>query len=445
MSDGEIVESEDNIYYETSLDDRLKFIPKNTDPDVRFGGWYLNPDYFNLVEPVTSYTMPETDLTLYAKWVPIDCTVTFDTRGGTSVEPQTVPKGECAQLPTEPTRENYKFGGWYTSEGVRWNFDMQIAGNITLYALWEPIPVSEGYAIRHILRTDNSEIAVYNGQGLVGDTIAAQALNARSKDYVTDSYIVPETLTKSITLIQDGENEAVFYYDVAGLRDYTVSYFLEGTEEKLSDDKVVTGTALSRVTELAKEIEGYTPAKAYQVADLKEEGENRIIFYYTKDGGASLTVSKTVTGKLGDKEKAFSVEITLTDKSGTPISGSFSVSGDGYSQGDELTFDEGSATIYLKDSQSVTISGLNPGQEFQVQEVSVPAGYEVTYNGKSFENGIQGELEEQSEVAIVNHCEEIPITALDGEGKNGFVLLLSAGTLLAAAAGAALYKRRKHQ
>ena len=450
MSDNQIVETEEEVYYETPLDEHLDFVPTNTDPDVKFAGWYLNPDYFDLVEPITSYKMPETDLTFYAKWVPVDYEVSFNSNGGSEVKSQTVAKGDCAVLPDTPAKENYTFAGWYTSDGNRWNFDKQITGDITLYALWKPIPATQGYQVKHIMRTDNSEIAVQTGQGLVGDTVVVQALNARDEEYVEGSYIVPDALTKSITLTAEGSNEAVFYYDIPDLKDYTVSYLLEGAETKLTDAKIVKDTNLSRVTELAAEIEGYTPTAEYQITDLKVDEENHIIFYYTEEGGASLTVSKTVTGKLGDKDKAFTIAITLSDEEGEPVAGSFPVSGSGYKEGSELTFDEdGQAKIALKDGQYLVISGLMEGDKFQVQEVDIPAGYEVTYNGSEDEkeDGIQGTLEENSEVSIVNQREEIPITSLDDSGRTTFMLVavISSCALVSGFCLVLVYRRRKRR
>ena len=446
MSGDEIVKSEENIYYETSLDERLEFIPENADSDVKFGGWYLNPDSFNLIEPVTSYKMPETDLTFYAKWIPVDFQVSFDSNGGSEIESQTISKGKCAVIPEAPTRENYTFGGWYTSDGVRWNFDKQITGDITLYALWKPIPAVYGYQVKHILRADNSPIAVHSGQGFVGDTVVVQALNARNEEYVEGSYIVPDALTKSITLTTDGSNIVVFYYDIPDLEDYTVSYLLKGTEKALRDDKTVKDTKLSRVTEIAEVIEGYTPTEKYKISDLTVNGENRIIFYYEENDGASLTVSKSVTGKLGDKDKAFTIQITLLDEDNKPVEVSFPVSGPGYGEGEQISFDtEGKTEIRLKDGQSVQISNLEAGNQFKVQEISVPAGYEVTYNNRADEDGIQGKLEEETQVSIVNHREEIPVTSINDENRKVFLLILviSSCTLLSGLCGAVIRRQRK--
>ena len=175
-------------------------------------------------------------------------------------------------------------------------------------------------------------------------------------------------------------------------------------------------------------------------------GENRIIFYYEENGGASLTVSKSVTGKLGDKDKAFTIQITLLDEDNKPVEASFPVSGPGYGEGEQISFDtEGKTEIGLKDGQSVQISNLEAGNQFKVQEISVPAGYEVTYNNRADEDGIQGKLEEETQVSIVNHREEIPVTSINDENRKVslLILVISSCTLLSGLCGVVIRRQRK--
>lgn len=69
-------------------------------------------------------------------------TVTFDSNGGSSVVSQTVEKNARATQPTAPIRNGYTFDGWYTaaSGGQKFDFNIAITGNITLYAHWTAIP-----------------------------------------------------------------------------------------------------------------------------------------------------------------------------------------------------------------------------------------------------------------------------------------------------------------
>ncbi|WP_234405586.1 InlB B-repeat-containing protein [Paenibacillus sp. IHBB 10380] len=61
-------------------------------------------------------------------------------RGGSYIPHQAVPVGDLASKPsTDPTRNGYKFGGWYTDESytTAWNFDTHVVtDNTVLYAKW---------------------------------------------------------------------------------------------------------------------------------------------------------------------------------------------------------------------------------------------------------------------------------------------------------------------
>lgn len=67
-----------------------------------------------------------------------DCTVTFDSNGGSDVDPQQVPYGQPASQPKDPTRKGYTFAGWYGDEDceTRWDFATPVRQNLTLYADW---------------------------------------------------------------------------------------------------------------------------------------------------------------------------------------------------------------------------------------------------------------------------------------------------------------------
>ncbi len=68
-----------------------------------------------------------------------DCTVTFNTAGGSSVDPQKVEKGLTVTRPEDPTKEGYTFAGWYAdaSYSEKYDFDNPVNGDITLFAKWE--------------------------------------------------------------------------------------------------------------------------------------------------------------------------------------------------------------------------------------------------------------------------------------------------------------------
>lgn len=67
------------------------------------------------------------------------CTVTFNSMQGTTVQPVSVEKGKTFTKPTDPTRPNFDFDGWFQDAQLTrpWNFNTNtVIQNIVLYARW---------------------------------------------------------------------------------------------------------------------------------------------------------------------------------------------------------------------------------------------------------------------------------------------------------------------
>ena len=69
-------------------------------------------------------------------------TITFDSKGGTDVPAQTQMVDELLEVPEPPTREGYRFTGWYTDTACFDLWDVEnrtIEQDMTLYAGWEKL------------------------------------------------------------------------------------------------------------------------------------------------------------------------------------------------------------------------------------------------------------------------------------------------------------------
>ncbi len=80
-----------------------------------------------------------------------DCSVTFHSRGGSEVPPQTVQYGEKILKPQDPVREGYTFAGWYRDILCTepWDFETDtVDENMSLFAKWTvgnpPAPLTDG-------------------------------------------------------------------------------------------------------------------------------------------------------------------------------------------------------------------------------------------------------------------------------------------------------------
>ena len=74
---------------------------------------------------------------------PAKYTVTFDSNGGSAVAPQEIEKGGKAAKPSDPSKDDNTFAGWYVEESLKtlWDFDaFLVTKAVTLYAKWTPEP-----------------------------------------------------------------------------------------------------------------------------------------------------------------------------------------------------------------------------------------------------------------------------------------------------------------
>ena len=82
-------------------------ITKPADPTKEgytFAGW--DPEF------VEGATVPVGGITYTATWTVNSHTITFNTNGGSEIEPMTLDYGTAIVLPDAPTREGYEFAGW---------------------------------------------------------------------------------------------------------------------------------------------------------------------------------------------------------------------------------------------------------------------------------------------------------------------------------------------
>lgn len=100
----------------------------------RFDGWYLTDNYLTDQKVKFPYQV-DGDRTLHAKWVK-RCTIKFDTQeGGTEIPDVVQDEGYTVAKPADPTRENYRFAGWYLG-GSEYNFDSVVSQDLTIEAKW---------------------------------------------------------------------------------------------------------------------------------------------------------------------------------------------------------------------------------------------------------------------------------------------------------------------
>ena len=139
------------------------------------GGWYTSPGCFPGSEYVPGSTMPEHDISLYAKWKPVTYTVrlfknrndmeTYQTTGKeelvyhTQVVDHGSTLGEIAD-PTDPSGHEYTFGGWFYEKSGRkvalTPTDTAVKEDLLVYAEWSHL-TAQPYLIHYVLKETADE------------------------------------------------------------------------------------------------------------------------------------------------------------------------------------------------------------------------------------------------------------------------------------------------
>lgn len=254
--------------------------PPTLEPNAyQFAGWYTTPECFAGTEyNFETATMPNSDLTLYAKWAPVQHEVkvyldaTLSKQIGTT---QLVDHNDLAAAPDEAVENgNYTFSGWFyvDNNGKEKAFvfnSMPINQDLNIYAKWSS-KVAVKYEVYYKLKdTDSAEALTISGFEFIG-----------SKSEVNDVVTPVTGTTVSGTLTANGLLIELFY-DRREV-DYTVKYLENGTNKVLATEKIESGIYGQQVSETYLNIDGYeligTPTRTLTLAATSER--NVIIFYY---------------------------------------------------------------------------------------------------------------------------------------------------------------------
>ena len=124
----------------TVVDQTVNYGSKATSPvPTKAGstlvGWYSDVDLTVVFDFNTAITA---NTTLYAKWSLNSYTVSFNSTGGSAVDPQSVVYNNSATRPVSPVRAGYSFINWYTDLNLTTVFDFttKITADTVLYAKW---------------------------------------------------------------------------------------------------------------------------------------------------------------------------------------------------------------------------------------------------------------------------------------------------------------------
>ena len=211
------------------------------------------------------YTV-NSDVIFVAKWVGL-CTVVYNTDGGSSVESKTVHDMETIHMPAAPTKDGYRFLGWYTTDE---NNLMQpgdvfnVTDSVTINAKWVKL---------YTYKYDNTEYVIVEEGTIItiADAPEAEGCTFAGWSDGTNTYQpgVEYEITDNVTF--------------TAIWNVTVTFVSEHTDhEKVTIEKGSTLDDLPNPT-----VEGY------DFDGWFNEGDEKFDSSYTVDANITLTAKWT--------------------------------------------------------------------------------------------------------------------------------------------------------
>ncbi len=205
-----------------------------------FDGWFVDENYTE--EYLNFSTMPNGDVTLYAKWTANQYTISFDTDGGSVVADITQDFGTAVTAPTDPTQAGYTFAGWYTEIELTnlYRFTTMPSEDVTLYAKFVSLPpVITPNTTEYIIEAsdvpiDFKDYFMFSDDYTDSDDLIISI--TYDDNFYTGSYITPDylgDLNVSVSVVDEDGNTTteVFVFTIV---DTTAPvYYQYGIEEEV--------------------------------------------------------------------------------------------------------------------------------------------------------------------------------------------------------------------
>lgn len=310
-----------------------------------FTNWYTSKSAANNNDEKSVWYLAKNfvtkNMTLYAGWeadVTKTYTVTFESNGGTEVDSiEDVEHNSAIKAPTDPTRANWTFDGWYAKQdfsGSKYNFSSKVTESFTLYAKWVLKDEGNEKNVVNVVKDSNlkdAKVHAYPATALPNETIRIELtpydsgvqLSKPSITYAVkdgNDVAIPDA---DITKVADGVYSFIVPKEAAG-----ATFTVNATVLTTYTVKVETPTNGTASADKEKAAEGdtvtitLTPADNYEVDTVIIKQGETVIDNTIADGKATFVMPKgNVTVTVTFKEKATIADVTFSVSTATDLFG----------------------------------------------------------------------------------------------------------------------------
>ena len=306
-------------------------IYQNTSGDGLMAGIFTNglagngsaDNFFSSVDRYSVFETEDGEAELARAW-----TITFDSNGGTEVEPQIVQDGKTVHRPEAPTLAHYTFVDWYQVLGnsvedgsemlseTAFDFDTAVKANITLKAVWEEAAFA--YAASATASFDDKirlnfyvEVPEALTQGAYAvltcgsDSVTVQLAdtthyNEADKQGYKFSYVLLAKQIEDAVKIRlyDADGNPLLFKNKAGTNDYTETG-LDMTILRYVDYMITNGSdSMKKLAQAAKDY-------CYAAKQRFDGGE------YTFSGAVSAVTAEQLSGYASVTEGTLPAGVTI--------------------------------------------------------------------------------------------------------------------------------------
>ena len=384
--------------------------------DIRFLGWFNESDELVSTNAVYSFSMPNHDYVLEAKWNSFS--ITYDLGGGTNGDsnPSSVSTEDQVSL-SSPTRDGYNFKGWYdkaTDERVT-SISAGTLNDIELYAKWEAIE----FAIKYVLGENGVNAPGNPSTYTIEESVSLS--DPTRPGYKFEGWYSDSSFNNVCSSISKGSTGAKTFYAKWMVVEYTIAYNLDGGTNNIDNPSTFTvddSVILKDPAKAGYEFKGWYADSSYltKVAGISEGSTgDRELFAKWEAIKHTLTVLSsdegrgTATKTSGEGYTDETMAVTAVSIGGSPFVGWY--------DGDGNLLSEENPYSFAMPTHDFTVEArfMTKAEEERRKALGIDPVIDLTNNTLTYGLYPQTRVSKESTISSLN--------ALKSAESNGWYLL----------------------